>query len=55
MSLLINVLVTILVVGLIIYLIGMLPIDGRMKQIARIIVIVIGILALLRALQVLTI
>ena len=55
MSLLISILVTILVIGLILYLIGMLPIDARMKQIARVIVIIIGIIALLRALQVVTI
>lgn len=48
MSLLISVLVTFLVIFLVLYLIGMLPIDGRAKQIARIIVIIIGVLSLLR-------
>lgn len=52
MSLLISILVTFLVVFLVLYLIERLPIDGRAKQIARIIVIIIGILALLRYLAV---
>lgn len=55
MSIVISLLVTVLVIVLILYLINMLPIDGRAKQIARIIVIVIGILSLLRYLQVFTI
>ena len=49
---LISVLVTFLVVILILYLINMLPIDGRAKQIVRIIVIIIGVLSLLRYLSV---
>ena len=48
MSLLISALITFLVVILILYLINMLPIDGRAKQIVRIIVIVIGVLSLLK-------
>lgn len=52
MSLLISVLVTFLVIFLVLYLIGMLPIDGRAKQIARIVVIIIGVLSLLRYLAV---
>jgi hypothetical protein len=51
-SILISVLVTFLVVILILYLINLLPIDGRAKQIVRIIVIVIGVLSLLRYLSV---
>jgi hypothetical protein len=51
MSLLIGALVTFLVVILILYLVNMLPIDGRAKQIIRIIVIVIGVLNLLRPLM----
>lgn len=47
-SVLISILITFLVIVLVLYLIGMLPIDGRAKQIARIIVIVIGVLALLK-------
>ena len=39
---------TILVVILVLYLINMLPLDGRAKQIVRVIVIIIGVLSLLR-------
>ena len=39
---LVGVLVTFLVVILVLYLINMLPMDGRAKQIARVIVIIIG-------------
>ncbi|MDP2411010.1 MAG: Thivi_2564 family membrane protein [Pseudolabrys sp.] len=49
---LISILITFLVVVLVLYLINMLPIDGRAKQIARIIVIIIGVLSLLRYLSV---
>jgi hypothetical protein len=52
MALLISILVTFLVVFLVLYLVDRLPIDGRAKQIVRIIVIIIGILALLRYLAV---
>jgi hypothetical protein len=52
MSLLISILITFLVVILVLYLINMLPIDGRAKQIARVVVIVIGIISLLRVLAV---
>ena len=52
MSLLISALVTFLVVILVLYLLNMLPIDGRAKQICRIIVIIIGVLSLLRTLAV---
>jgi hypothetical protein len=48
MSLLISALITFLVVILVLYLINMLPIDGRAKQIARIIVIILGVISLLR-------
>jgi hypothetical protein len=48
MSLLVNVLITFVVVILILYLVNMLPLDGRAKQIVRVIVIVIGIIYLLR-------
>jgi hypothetical protein len=50
MSILIGALVTFLVVILVLYLVNMLPIDGRAKQIVRVIVIIIGILYLLRSL-----
>ena len=52
MSLLISILITFLVVILVLYLINMLPIDGRAKQIVRIIVIIIGVLSLLRYLAI---
>jgi hypothetical protein len=52
MNILIGVLVTFLVVYLVLYLINMLPLDGRAKQIARVIVIVIGIVSLLKYLAV---
>ena len=55
MNLLISVLITFLVIVLVLYLINMLPIDGRAKQIVRVIVIIIGVLYLLRALGALTI
>ena len=49
---LIGILVTFLVVILVLYLVNLLPIDGRAKQIARVIVIIIGILSLLKYLGV---
>ena len=52
MGVLISILITFLVVILVLYLINRLPIDGRAKQIAQIIVIIIGILSLLRYLSV---
>ena len=52
MSILISILITFVVVILILYLVNMLPIDGRAKQIVRVIVIIIGILSLLRYLAV---
>ena len=45
---LISALVTFLVVILILYLINMLPLDGRAKQIARVVVIILGVISLLR-------
>jgi len=47
-KMLISALVTFLVVILILYLINMLPIDGRAKQIARIVVIILGVISLLK-------
>jgi hypothetical protein len=52
MSVLISALVTFLVVILILYLINMLPLDGRAKQIARVIVIILGVISLLKLLAV---
>jgi hypothetical protein len=45
---LVGVLVTFLVVILILYLVNMLPLDGRAKQIIRVIVIVLGVISLLK-------
>ena len=52
MSLIISILVTFLVIVLVLYLINLLPLDGRAKQIVRAIVIIIGILSLLKYLAV---
>ncbi|AZO70226.1 MAG: hypothetical protein E5V92_02730 [Mesorhizobium sp.] len=51
-SILIGILITFLVVILVLYLIQRLPLDGRTRQIAQVIVIIIGILSLLRHLAV---
>jgi uncharacterized membrane protein len=50
MSTLISVLITFVVVILVLYLVNLLPIDGRAKQIVRVVVIILGIISLLRAL-----
>ena len=52
MSILIGVLITFLVIILVLYLVNMLPIDGRAKQIVRVIVIIIGVLSLLKYLAI---
>src|SRR5713226_3320405 len=52
MNTIIGVLITFLVVILVLYLVNMLPIDGRARQIVRVIVIVIGIVSLLKYLAV---
>ena len=52
MNVIIGVLITFLVVILVLYLVNMLPIDGRAKQIVRVIVIIIGIISLLKYLAV---
>lgn len=52
MALLISVLITFLVVILVLYLVNLLPIDGRAKQIVRAIVIIIGIISILKYLAV---
>jgi hypothetical protein len=52
MSVLVSVLITFLVVILILYLVQRLPIDGRVRQIIQLVVIVIGIISLLRYLAV---
>jgi hypothetical protein len=45
---LIGALITFVVVILILYLINLLPIDGRAKQIARVVVIILGVISLLK-------
>ena len=52
MNLIISVLITFLVVILVLYLVNMLPLNGRAKHIVRVIVIVIGIVSLLKYLTV---
>jgi hypothetical protein len=52
MNVLIGVLITFLVVILVLYLVNMLPLDGRAKQIVRVIVIIIGVISLLKYLAV---
>ena len=47
-SILIGVLVTFVVIILVLYLVSLLPIEGRLKQILRVIVIILGILSLVR-------
>jgi hypothetical protein len=49
---LIGALVTFLVVILILYLINLLPLDGRAKQIARVVVIILGVISLLKYISV---
>ena len=52
MSILIGILITFLVIVLVLYLINMLPIDGRAKQIVQVVVIIIGVVSLLKYLAV---
>lgn len=52
MSILISILITFVVVILVLYLVNMLPLDDRAKQIVRVVVIIIGIISLLRYLAV---
>jgi hypothetical protein len=49
---LIGALITFVVIILVLYLVDILPIDGRAKQIVRIIVIIMGIISLLKYLAV---
>jgi hypothetical protein len=52
MSALIGILITFVVIILVLYLVNMLPIDGRAKMIVRVVVIIIGIISLLKYLMV---
>ena len=49
---LVSVLITFLVIILVLYLINLLPLDGRAKQIARVVVIIIGVISLLKYINV---
>ncbi|MDE2329801.1 MAG: hypothetical protein KGK16_03335 [Bradyrhizobium sp.] len=49
---LISALIICLVVILVLYFSSMLPLDGRAKQIVRIIIIVLGVIALLKLIAV---
>jgi hypothetical protein len=52
MSVIISILITFLVVVLVLYLVQRLPVDGRVRQIIQLVVIIIGIVSLLRYLAV---
>jgi hypothetical protein len=52
MSAVIGILITFLVIVLVLYLVNMLPVDGKVKSIVHIIVVIIGILALLKYLAI---
>ena len=52
MSLIIGILITFLVIVLVLYLIQRLPLDAKARQIAQVIVIIIGIVSLLKYLAV---
>ena len=48
LSILIDILITFVVIILVLYLIALLPVEARLKQILRVIVIILGILSLVR-------
>ena len=52
MDVLIGVIITFLVVILVLYLVNMLPLDARARQLVRAIVIIIGVISLLKYLAV---
>ena len=52
MNTLIGALITFVVILLVLYLVTILPLDSRAKQIVRVIVIIIGIISLLKYLAV---
>jgi hypothetical protein len=47
-STLISVLITFLVIIIVLYLVNMLPLEGRAREILRVVVVLIGIIALLK-------
>ncbi|WEX89992.1 hypothetical protein PZN02_005334 [Sinorhizobium garamanticum] len=52
MSIIISILITVLGIALMLYLVQKLPIDSTMKQMAQIVVVVVGIVSLLSSLDV---
>ena len=48
LSVLISILITFVVVILVLYLVNLLPLDGRAKQICRVIVIILGVISLVK-------
>lgn len=51
-SLIVSILITFLVIILLLYLVNLLPIKGNAKQIVRLIIIIIGVLSLLKYINV---
>jgi hypothetical protein len=52
LSILIGILITFVIVILVLYLVNLLPVEGRLKQILRVVVFILGILSLVRYLGV---
>ena len=52
MDVLIGVIITFLIIILVLYLVNMLPLDGRARQIVRVVVIILGVISLLKYLAV---
>ncbi|KSV81105.1 hypothetical protein N181_28550 [Sinorhizobium fredii USDA 205] len=52
MPIIIGILITFLVIALVLYLVQKLPIDSTMKQMAQIVVVVVGVVSLLSSLDV---
>ena len=52
MSIIIGILITVLVIALVLYLVQKLPIDSTMRQMAQIVVVVVGLVSLLSYLDV---
>ncbi|PSS59861.1 hypothetical protein C6558_36165 [Ensifer sp. NM-2] len=48
----ISILVTVLFVGVVLYLVQNLPIDSTMKQMAQIVILIVGVVSLLNSLGV---
>jgi hypothetical protein len=48
MNVIVGILITFLVIILVLYLVNLLPLNSRAKQIVRVIVIILGIISLLK-------